>query len=157
MSKFDVIYEETLYRFQTGGLMEGDYVKLIKNYTKNPKIKDKAQGYFDKLDYITKCGLPIKLSVIKAERAESTNGLVGSPDAPTSHWADILTEYAPGLWANVITVPLEILEKVEPEGNNWSPSIPKNITKSDPTTLKPNAVKQADPNRNLPEKNTDIA
>ena len=155
-NKFDLIFEETIMRFQSNGLLEGDYARLIKKWAQNPKIKDKAQSYLDRLDYMVRSGLPIKVGAIKAERTETTNGVVGSPDAPVGHWVDIVTEAAPGLWCNVITVPIEILERVEPTGNNFSPGISPNIIKQDPTTLKPNEVRQADPNRNLPSANSKI-
>ena len=154
-NKFDLIFEDTLFRFQQNGLLDGDYVKLIKKWASNSKIKDKGQSYLERIAYMEKCGMPIKVSVIKAERSEATNGPVGSPDAPTNFWCDIVSEPAPGLWVNVITVPIEILERVEC-GNNFSPGISPNIVKPDPTTIHPNEVRQADPNRNLPSSNTKI-
>jgi len=152
---FTKLYEETLNRMQQGGLLEGDYVKIVKNWMKNPKIKEKSEGYLKALSDMTKSELPVKISAIKAERSESANGVVGSADAPTAHWADIITEYAPGLFTNVMTVPLEILQKIE-TGANFSPGIPKSWVRPNKTNIKPIAVKQSDPNRNLPTKNTKI-
>jgi hypothetical protein len=154
-SKFDVIYEETVMRFQSGGLLEGDFVKVLPSYKNNPKLKGKAGSYFDRLDYVIKSGLPIKVSSIKAERAEVSNGVVGAVDAPTGYWVDIVSEHAPGMWANVVTVPIEILEKIE-VGNNFSPGIPDAIVRKDTTDIKGHEVQQADPNRNLPQVNITI-
>ena len=153
--KFETIFEETIMRFQQGGLLEGDYVRFIKNYQRNPKMKDKARTYMERLDFMDKSDLHVKVSAIKAERTESTNGVVGAADAPTGHWADIVVEYAPGLWRDVITVPIEILERID-TGINWSPGTPESLMRKDNTNIKPIEVKQADPNRNLPSKNKRI-
>jgi hypothetical protein len=154
-NKFDLLFEETLQRFQQNGLLEGDYVKLIKNYRKNDKIKSRGEPYLERLDYLFKSNVPLKLSAIKAERTESTNGVVGSADAPTGFWADIIQEHAPGLWTNVTTVPLEILEKIE-TGNSFSPGVPESNIRKDTTQIKPNEVKQANSNYNLPGQNITI-
>lgn len=154
-SKFDVVFEETMFRFTQGGLLEGDYVKLRVNYRNNPKIKEKSSGFLDRLDYMANIDLPLKISAIKAERAEVSNGVVGAVDAPTNHWADVIVEYAPGLWTNVITLPLEILEKVD-TGNNFSPGIPPSTVRADTTQIEPHEVKQQDPNRNMAQKNTTL-
>ena len=152
---FTKLYEDTVNRMQQSGVLEGDYVRLVKNWAKNPKIKDKPTGYLKALNDMSKSELPIKVSAVKAERAEASNTVVGGVDAPTGHWADIITEYAPGLFNNVITVPVEILKVID-TGANFSPGVPKSWVRPNGTNIKPVRVKQSDSNKNLPDKNIKI-
>lgn len=123
-SKFTILCEEDISRFRQGGFLAGDYVKILPSVLKHPKLAGRGSQFFDQIREMVANKLPTKISTIKSERAESSNGLIGSPDAPTGHWADVVQCASPALFVNVITLPIDVLEVITPEGNGFSPDLP---------------------------------
>ena len=140
-SKFSLICEEDISRFRQGGFENGDYVKILPTALKHPKLQGHGSQFFDRIREMVANKYPTKISAIKSERAESSNGLMGSADAPTNFWADVVQEPAPGLFVNVITLPTDVLEVVTPSGNNFSPDLPDEWKYDAKVQIKPLKVK----------------
>lgn len=170
--KYEAIFEETLNRFQQGGFLAGDYVKIKKDALKAEHTKKFTKQMQAMIESIIKSETPLRISYIKSAHAEAPSGPVGAPNVPGCVWADVVIEYAPGMWKDPMTLPLDILEKVEIESEGstgdtgmsgyaqYSPS----ILRPDHTQIKPTEVKSTN-NReeedskehNLTKKNVKLA
>lgn len=139
--KFNKIFESTLERFKQGGLLTGDVVKFKANALTNEWVKKQLPGMVDKIKEFIESDKNIRVSAVKALRP-SISGSV-QPNAQVDDWyCDVTQEEAPGLFLNFLTVPLDLLEQVDTEGN--LPPIPDS-QKFDPNdervTIKPEEVK----------------
>lgn len=140
-SKFDILVEEVTSRYQQGGLVTGDFVIIRKDALNNPKIKDRPSNFLEMLKTAIESKLPLRVSAVKSERPESSNDLIGGANnAPTGFWVDVVTEYAPGLWKDAMTLPLEVLDIHNPEGNNL-PAWPDSVKRADNSVIHPEKVK----------------
>jgi hypothetical protein len=170
--KYEVIFEETLSRFNMGGFLAGDYVKIKKGALSSEHAKKFTKQMQTMLESIIKSDVPLRISYIKSASAEAMNGPVGAPNVPGCIWADVVIEYAPGMWKDPMTLPLEMLEKVEisSEGSTgdtgmegFAPYSPS-LLRPDHTQIKPTEIgatdnrnKEEDKDHNLTTKNTKLA
>jgi hypothetical protein len=161
--KYEQIAESTLVRYQTGGILIGDLVKVRKNALKHPKLAELGDHVKANIKKLIETGLNLRVSAIKSihpSSGDNANGLgMGTTSAPTDFWCDVVIETAPGLWSNPMTLPIEVLDVVD-TGINGAP-IPDELKRKGKITIKPEEVKysnertvpQAD-TRTLPTKNT---
>lgn len=170
--KYEQICEETLSRFNMGGFLAGDYVKIKKNALSNEHAKNFTKQMQTMIESIIKSDIPLRISYIKSPNSEAMNGPVGAPNVPSCLWADVVIEYAPGMWKDPMTLPLAMLEKIEikSEGSTgdtgmegFAPYSPA-ILRPDHTQIKPTEVKatdnrdeEASKEHNLAKKNTKLA
>lgn len=144
-SKFKMLAEENTSRYTTGGgLLMGDYITIRPDVFNNPKIKGRPSQFFEKIKELIGSKLPLKVSAIKSERAESQNGLYGGADAPTHYWIDVVQCVNPGFFANPITLPIEVVEMQKPEDGNFSPDLPTDWKYDNKEKIKPEEVKLND-------------
>jgi hypothetical protein len=123
-SKFAVLCEEETSRWTGAGLMPGDYIKIRKDALKSPKLAGRPSQFYDKIKEIMNSDLPLKASAIKSMRPETQHGLFMGADSPAEFYVDVVQCLTPATFVNNMTLPLEVLDKVEPEGNNFSPEHP---------------------------------
>lgn len=158
--RYEKICEETLFRFQQHGFLCGDHVKIKKNALSQECIKTMSEQVKALLHTAIKEEASFKVSYIKSNASESFSGPVGAPNVPGCIWADIYHEHAPGMFSNVLTVPVEILEKIEVEGMNGYPQYDRKLVR--PNVVEPTAdevmLKQTDgKKRDLPKSNNKLA
>jgi len=165
-SKFSLLVEEETSRYKTGGgLMPGDYVKIRKDVLKNAKLAGRPSQFYDKIKELMNSDLPLKCSAIKSMRPETSNGLFGGAEAPSEYWIDVVQLANPALFVNPITLPIEVLDFVSPDENNFSPEHPDAWSYDNKVQMKPAAVVVTDVDllvvtagdkRNMPTKDTKI-
>lgn len=162
--KFEKLHEDTLYRHQQAGFLRGDYVKIKKDALKNEMLSQISEQMKNIINDAIKGETVLRVSYIKSGNSEAMNGPIGAPNVPSCKlWADCYVEHAPGMWHNVMTLPLEILEKIEVEGANGYAPYNKNLIR--PNTKEPersdkelkDQTKGDDENRQLAKKNTKLA
>jgi len=122
MSQFDVLLEKELERFQMGGVIVGDRVRFKDDCYDHPYIKNRGQSY---IDIIRACQEPsfdlnLRVGAVKSIYPTTTQNYVGGSEAPDGVFLDIYIEYAPGLYRNPMTVPIEVVV-VQDDGNNRGP------------------------------------
>ena len=128
MKSFDTLFEKELERFQLGGVIVGDRVRFKKDCTKIEYIKNRAKSY---QDIIMACSEPsfdlnLRVGAVKSiYPTTSQNYTGGHTDAPDGIFIDVYIEYAPGLYRNPMTVPIEAIEVID-DGINRGP-IPKSL------------------------------
>lgn len=115
MSKFDLVLEKELERYQQGGFLVGDRIKFKKDALKHEYISSKAQGF---LDIVKSCmdpsfDLNLRIGALKSIYPTSYTNFQAGHVAPDGVFADIYIEYAPGLYRNPMTVPVETIEHID--------------------------------------------
>lgn len=140
-TKFDVLYEGLLERYQQGGFLIGDRVRFKKNVLTMEFFKSKGQNF---IDLIKSCSdssfdLNLRVSAIKSIYPTTTQNYRGGTESPDAIYADVIVEYAPGLYRTPMTVPIEALE-LQDDGINTGP-VPDSLKRKSQIEIKPKAVK----------------
>lgn len=123
MSSFEQLFESEMERFQQGGYMIGDRIRFKKNALQNKYISTRAQSY---IDIVKACMEPsfdlnLRIGAIKSVFPSTTQNYgAGVSTPPDMVFYDIYIEYAPGLYRNPMTVPLEVIELID-DGINRGP------------------------------------
>lgn len=158
-TKFDVLFENMLERYQQGGLLIGDRVRFKKDALKLDFFKNKGSNF---LDIVKACmdpnfDLNLRVSAIKSTRPTTTQNYRGGTESPDNIYVDVIIEYAPGLYRNPMTVPVEALE-LQDDGINTGP-VPDSIRRKSKIQIKPEeqkAEQDADFDINLQNKNVKL-
>jgi hypothetical protein len=101
--------------------------------------------------------LNLRISAIKSTRPTTTQNYRGGTESPDDIYADVIIEYAPGLYRNPMTVPIGALE-LQDDGINRGP-IPDSIKRKSKIQIKPEdqkAEQDADFDINLGNKNVQL-
>lgn len=125
-SKFNNLLEHSMDRYQLGGFLTGDAVVIKPKFGKpatstldHPEIVDRGQTFKDLLTSLITSKAQLRVADVKSIRQDSP----GQPhnSAPANRYVDVMQEYAPGLFYNVMTLPAEVLE-VQDNGINLPPA-----------------------------------
>lgn len=127
MSQFDILLEKELERFQMGGFLIGDRIRFKKDALNFDYIAKRPQGF---KDIIASCmdpsfDLNLRIGAIKSVYPTSATNFQAGNSAPDGVFVDIYIEYAPGLYRNPMTVPIEVIELMD-DGNERGP-IPNSV------------------------------
>ena len=114
--KFTKIFESNFQRFQGGGLLAGDVVKFIDNVIENEWLKTQANTVRDKIQEILDTDLNIRVASVFAKRP-AVAGSVQQDQQTDDYYCDVALERAPGLFTDLITVPVHLVTVVDTEGN----------------------------------------
>jgi hypothetical protein len=158
-TKFDVLYENVLERYQQGGFLIGDRVRFRKDVLKMDFFKNKGQNF---LDVVRACmdpsfDLNLRVSALKSVYPTTSQNYRGGTESPDSIFADVIIEYAPGLYRNPMTVPIEALE-LQDDGINRG-TIPDSLKRKSKINIKPEKIEaeqSADFDINLQNKNVQL-
>ena len=158
-TKFDVLFENLLERYQQGGLIIGDRVRFKKDALSSDFMKSKGQNF---IDIVKACMAPgfdlnLRVSAIKSVYPTTTQNYRGGTESPDKIYADVIVEYAPGLYRTPMTVPIELLE-LQDDGINTGP-VPDSVRRKSKINIKPEAVKaeqEAKGDINLQNKNVQL-
>jgi hypothetical protein len=158
-TKFDVLYENLLERFQQGGFLIGDRVRFKKDALNSEFMKGKGQNF---IDVVKSCmdpsfDLNLRVSAIKSVYPTTTQNYRGGTESPDKIYADVIVEYAPGLYRTPMTVPIELLE-LQDDGINTGP-VPDSVRRKSKINIKPEkteAEQSADFDINLQNKNVQL-
>jgi hypothetical protein len=140
-TKFDVLYENMLERFQQGGFLIGDRVRFKKDVLSMEYFKSKGQNF---LDVVKSCMAPgfdlnLRVSALKSIYPTTTQNYRGGTESPDKVYADVIVEYAPGLYRTPMTIPIEALE-LQDDGINTGP-VPDSLKRKSQVEIKPKGVK----------------
>ena len=122
MNNFDVLLEQELERFQQGGIIVGDRVRFRKNCLKHEFFKKRAQSFHDLVNSCmdAKFDLNLRVGAVKSIYPTTTQNYRGGSESPDFIYLDIYIEYAPGLYRNPMTVPIDVIEVID-DGMNRGP------------------------------------
>jgi hypothetical protein len=101
--------------------------------------------------------LNLRVSAVKSIYPTTTQNYRGGTESPDKIYADVIVEYAPGLYRTPMTVPIEVLE-LQDDGINTGP-VPDSIRRKSKIEIKPKkteAEQDADFDINLGNKNVQL-
>ena len=113
-NKFNLLFEREISRFESGGFLVGDRVRIKKEALKHEYVLNRAQSFQDFIKSLLEptFDLNIRIGAIKSiYPTTSTNysGSVGSDQL----FIDIYVEHAPGLYTNPTTLPISLVIHLE--------------------------------------------
>ena len=134
-SKFDTIFESNFSRFQGGGFLTGDVIKLKDGWESDEWTSNAPAQVVDKLKEIAGSDLVLRVSSVKAIRPAVNSSVDQAAGADDFH-IDITQELAPGRFSGVfLTVPQQIIELDGP--NDTLPGVPDSLKREEDVDIKP--------------------
>lgn len=149
--QFNVLFENIMSRLQNGGYDGGDFVTVDKSVLKHPMFANVGGQLRKRLEDYVNTKNRLKVSVVKSGDRPAISYTV-NPENPVDTLVDVIEELAPGLWQNPITLPLEVLNRVMPDGGNLTPDIPNNWKRESQT----GKIENDKNPQMMPNKNVDI-
>lgn len=127
MSNFDTLLEKELERFQCNGFLVGDRICFKKDALQSEYIKTRAKSF---QEVIKACmdpsfDLNLRIGAVKSIYPTTTQNYGNGTEQVLGVFVDIYIEYAPGLYRNPMTVPIEVIELID-DANNRGP-IPNSL------------------------------
>tara|TARA_B100001123_G_C15313170_1_gene1025188 strand:- start:364 stop:924 length:561 start_codon:yes stop_codon:yes gene_type:complete len=153
MNKFDTLLEGVFTRFQGGGFLTGDLVKLKSDALTSPWAKNQQDNLLQKLKEFSETDENIRISSVKALRP-AVSGSVQQDEQVDAYYCDIVREKAPGMFTDFVTVPADMLEYIE-FGTNLPP-IPDSQRRKNDITGKPEELKEEEESHMSPYKQTGV-
>ena len=120
MNKFQKLYEGVFTRFQGGGFLTGDLVKLSPNILKSDWMKNKGNNWLQQISKFLESDLNIRVSSVKTLRPQVQGSIQQDIGVGNEYFADICLEEIPGRFLDFTEVPCEFLEMID-TGINLSP------------------------------------
>jgi hypothetical protein len=122
MSNFEKLFEAEMERFQQGGFLVGDRIKFKKDALKHDYVAKRAESFQNIIRSCMDPGfdLVLRIGAIKSIYPTTTQNYGNGTQSPDGTFFDIYIEYAPGLYRNPMTVPIDIIEVID-DGNNRGP------------------------------------
>jgi hypothetical protein len=140
-SKFNSLYQETYGRFTQGnGFLVGDVVKLKSGYENAEGYKELGENIKQRLADIVKTKNNLRVGRLHSYDASTRYSAEGASAGP-ARLADCYEETAPGMWRNLVTVPVACLEEVD-MGMNLPP-VPDNQKDTRDRVTMPEEVNKA--------------
>lgn len=158
MSQFESLYEAELSRFVSHGFLVGDRVKIKKDAVNHEYVTNRAKSF---QDIVRACADPsfdlnLRIGAIKSIYPTTTQNYGNGTQSPDGIFLDIYIEYAPGLYRNPMTLPIDCVEVMD-DGNNRGP-VPDSVRRKNnihgPEDTKADSDIKAD--INLANKNTKL-
>jgi hypothetical protein len=157
-SEFNTLFENVLERYQQGGYVIGDRIRFRKDCLKHTFFTNKGQSF---IDLVRGCMAPdfdlnLRVSAVKSTYSNTSRNVRGGAESPDCIFVDIMVEYAPGLWRTPMTVPIDVIERLE-DGINTAP-IPDSLKRKSKVHGPEEISAQSDAKFeiNLGNKNVDI-
>lgn len=139
-SKFDVLYESNFSRFQGGGFLTGDVIKLKDGWESDDWCKTAPAQVIDTLKSLADQDLLLRVSSVKTLRP-AVNSSVDQALGVDGFHVDITQETAPGRYSGAfVTVPHELIELDGP--NDKLPEIPDSLRRDERISVKPKSLEE---------------
>jgi hypothetical protein len=137
MSKFDSIIKESIQKFNRTELLVGDVVKFNDKAFTGEWAKDLPSQKLELLKNLAKSGDILRVGSVKPK------AYLDKVLDPTCYNVDVIREIAPGLHTDVVTVPNNVLDLVQPTGENSKSETPVNdkIKREEKIDIKPHEFK----------------
>lgn len=123
-NKFNLLFEREISRFESGGFLVGDRVRIKKEALKHEYVLGRAQSFQDFIKSLLEptFDLNLRIGAVKSIYPTTSQNYSGThTDSPDCLFVDIFTEYAPGLVSNPVTLPMSLIELAGPDFNNRGP------------------------------------
>ena len=137
-SKFDVLFESNFTRFQGGGFLTGDVVKLKEDWENDDWSKNAPGQLVDQIKQLAESDLILRVSSVKAVRPTISSTVDQANQVDDFH-VDIAQESAPGRYSGVfVTIPQHLIELNG--ANDTLPDIPDSLKRKENIVVEPEEV-----------------
>ena len=141
-SKFDTIFESNFSRFQGGGFLTGDVIKLKDGWQGDDWCKSAPEQLVAKLQELDGSDLLLRVSSVKTIRP-AVNSSVDQAAGVDDFHVDITQEMAPGRYTgHFVTVPQHLL--VFDGDQDKLPRIPDSLRREEDVDVKPREIADED-------------
>jgi hypothetical protein len=140
MDKFYTLAESIIHRYQSGGFLAGDLVKLREDAFTHEWMKKQAPHFVERIKEMVESGLNLRITAVKGLRP-AASGSVQAANQTDDFYCDVIREHAPGMMMDFVTLPACLLVLANPEDGNLA-SIPDAMRAKDRTHIKPKEVEQ---------------
>lgn len=140
-NNFIQLVESTINRFTNGGLLVGDLVKIKPKAFNHPDFESNEEVKF-KLKEFLNSDLNLRILNIKNNYSSAMAGNNEDKINPRMMLVDIAQEIAPGRYYGQVTVPMDILQRLD-NGINLPP-IPDSVKYKGKITIKPEIPEEAE-------------
>lgn len=139
-SKFDMLFEANFTRYQGGGYLTGDVIKLKEGWANDDWCRTAPAQVIETLKQLDESDLVLRVSSVKAVRPAVNSSVDQAAQIDDFH-VDIAQESAPGRFSGVfITVPQHLIELNGP--NDKLPEIPDSLKKKYDVDVKPTELEE---------------
>lgn len=155
-SKFNALQESVISRYQQGqGFLAGDVVKFNEKKTlKSDWFKNKSESFQQLIQSMFSLDKNLRIGYMHKEFPDNIGGFGANLDG-VYQYADIYIELSPANWTNPVSVPLDLLNRVE-QGNNLQP-VPDSIKDKKVRVEKNGKKTKADKQTQIDDKNRQLA
>ena len=144
MSKFDTLFEAQIGQFVKPGPIAGDYVKFasdLKSSDWYKELSESRKAYVDEIATLPEQGKPLMLSTIKRAIYENpAKTIPGKDEGFNDQFAHIVVEYAPGLYQQSLSLPIQLVELTLCKDSARATQKDPSNDQEDKSTLKPEEV-----------------
>lgn len=141
-SKFDTLFESNFSRYQGGGFLTGDVIKLKDGWERDDWAKKAPAQVVEKIAELAGSDLILRVSSVKTIRP-TINSSVDQAGGVDDFYLDICQETAPGMWnGHFVTIPQHLVELNGP--NDGPPPIPDSMKREDVVDVKPKEISSED-------------
>lgn len=142
-SKFDTIFESNFNRYQGGGFLTGDVIKLKQDWERSDWAKKAPEQMVSRIKELAGSDLTLRVSAVKALRP-SVNSDVNQASGADDFHIDVAQETAPGFYnGNYVTLPQELIELKDDVTLNL-PEIPDSMKREEDVDVKPKEISKSD-------------
>lgn len=135
-----MLFEANFTRFQGGGFLTGDLIKLREGWANDDWCKTAPQQVIDTLKQLDESDLVLRVSSVKAVRPAVNSSVDQAAQIDDFH-VDITQESAPGRFSGVfVTLPQHLIELNG--ANDTLPEIPDSLKKKYDVDVKPREVEE---------------
>tara|TARA_R110000824_G_scaffold15095_3_gene63718 strand:- start:286 stop:843 length:558 start_codon:yes stop_codon:yes gene_type:complete len=135
MNKFKTLFEGNFQRYQGGGFLTGDLVRIRPDILTSEWAKMLGLNVVEQVKKFIESDLNIRVSSVKTLRPQVSGGTQQDVGASNEYFADVCLEKAPGLFLDFLELPTGFLEQID-TGINLSP-IPDSQKREGEVTIKP--------------------
>ena len=144
INKFDTIYESNFTRFQGGGFLTGDIVKLKSGWESDDWAKSAPSQVFDQIKKMASEDLVLRVSSVKPVRP-AVNSSVDQALGVDDFFIDLTQEIAPGRFSgHFVTLPQGLLELDGPSDPANLAKVPDSMKREEDVDIKPRELQDED-------------
>ena len=110
-NKFTKIFESNFQRYQAGGILAGDVVNFVDNILNDEWFDKQSDTIKDRVQEFIDGDFNIRVGSVSAKRP-ANGGPVQQDQQVDDYYVDVVKELAPGLFTDVITLPIHLVQKV---------------------------------------------
>lgn len=144
ISKFDTIYESNFTRFQGGGFLTGDIIKLKDGWESDEWCKSAPAQVVDQIKKLAGSDLVLRVSSVKPLRP-AVNSSIDQALGVDDFYIDITQELAPGRFSGeFVTVPQQLIELSGPTDSVNLADVPDSMKREDSVDVKPKELQDED-------------